>query len=128
MFFKKPVEFEDVKELKKKTKLKLTDVVTGNAKLYKMLSEHVGVILLLAGFVLFYIFNHYAVENKVKRKVQLQEKVNNLKDETTATHAQLIWLTSQTSVAREVERRGLNLKEAQMPPVRIAAGGENAKP
>ena len=74
-----------------------------------------------------YILNHYAVESKVRRKVELQEKVNSLKDETTSTHAQLILLTSQTSVAREAERRGLNLKEPQTPPVRIAGGG-NRKP
>ncbi|MDR0712139.1 MAG: hypothetical protein LBF67_07335 [Prevotellaceae bacterium] len=120
MLFKKPVEFEDVKELKKKTKLKLTDVIAGNANLRRMLGKHVGTFLLLAALGFLYILNHYAVEGKVRRKVELQEKVNSLKDETTATRAQLIWFTSQTSVVKEVERRGLNLKEAQTPPVRIS--------
>jgi hypothetical protein len=122
MFLKKTVEFEDVKELKKKTKLKLTDVITGNANLRRTLGNHIGFVLLLAGLGFLYILNHYAVESKVRRKVELQEKVNSLKDETTATHAQLIWLTSQTSIVREVERRGLNLKASQTPPVRIAGG------
>ncbi|MDR2814488.1 MAG: hypothetical protein LBB79_07555 [Prevotellaceae bacterium] len=122
MFFKKPVEFEDVKEQKKRTKLKLTDVITGNANLRRILSDNIGFVFLLAGLGFLYILNSYAVESKVRRKVELQEKVNILKDETTATHAQLIWLMSQTSVAKEVERRGLNLKEAQTPPVRISGG------
>ncbi|MDR1023578.1 MAG: hypothetical protein LBL94_09970 [Prevotellaceae bacterium] len=119
MFFKKPVEFEDVKELKKKTKLKLTDVITGNANLRRMLIDHIGFVFLLAALGFLYILNHYAVESKMKRKVILQEKVNSLKDEATATRAQLIGITSQTSVIKEVERRGLNLKESQTPPVRI---------
>ncbi|MDR1416698.1 MAG: hypothetical protein LBJ57_04695 [Prevotellaceae bacterium] len=127
MLFKKPVEFEDVKELKKKTKLKLTDVVTGNANLRRMLSDNIGFLLLLAAVGFLYIFNHYAVESKVKRKVELQEKVNSLKDEATATHAQLIGITSQTSVIKEVERRGLSLKESQKPPVRIAGDMERRK-
>ncbi|MDR3188071.1 MAG: hypothetical protein LBT94_02655 [Prevotellaceae bacterium] len=124
--FLKTEEFEDVRELKKKTKLKLTDVITGNANLRRLVSSWKWTIVALLGVGFFYIFNHYAVERKVRRKMLLQEKVNNLKDETTATHARLIWLTSQTSVAREVERRGLSLKEAQTPPVRIAGG--DAKP
>ncbi|MDR0687321.1 MAG: hypothetical protein LBF55_01375 [Prevotellaceae bacterium] len=124
MFFKKPVEFEDVKELKKKTKLKLTDVITGNANLRRMLGNHIGYVLLLAALGFLYILNHYAVESKAKRKVELQEKMNSLKDEATATRAQLIGFTSQTSVIGEVERRGLNLKESQTPPVRIAGDGK----
>jgi hypothetical protein len=124
MFLKKQVEFEDVRELKKKTKLTLTDVITGNANLRRTLGSRIGFVFLLSGLGFLYILNHYAVESKVRRKVELQERVNSLKDETTATHAQLIWLTSQTSVVREVERRGLNLKESKTPPVRIAGNGD----
>jgi hypothetical protein len=121
MFSKKVVEFEDVKELKKKTKLKLTDVVTGSAQLRTVMLRHTGFFMYLALLVFFYIHNRYTIENELKYKLKLSEQVKNLKAEATITGAERMRLSSHTVVLKEIALRGLNLEESTSPPMLLKA-------
>jgi hypothetical protein len=117
---KEPVEFEDVREVGKKTKkvkLNFTDVVTGSAQLHEFLLQHIGYVIFLATLAFFYIHNRYSIETNAKRCQELKKEVKNLKAEATTTGAELMYLSSQTSVKVEVERRRLNLIESTIPPV-----------
>ncbi|MDR1227330.1 MAG: hypothetical protein LBK47_10635 [Prevotellaceae bacterium] len=117
---KEPVEFEDVREVGKKTKkikLSITDVFTGNAQLREFLLQHIGYVIFLAALTFLYIHNRYAIESSAKRCQELKKEVKNLKAEATTTGAELMYLSSQTSVKAEVERRHLNLVESITPPV-----------
>ncbi|MDR3329366.1 MAG: hypothetical protein LBS63_04575 [Prevotellaceae bacterium] len=121
IFSKKVVEFEDVKELKRATKLKLTDVVTGNAQLRTAMVKHIGFFMYLALLVFFYIHNRYTIENRLKYKLKLSEQVKNLKAEATVTGAERMRLSSHTVVLKEIALRGLSLEESASPPTLLKA-------
>ncbi len=118
---KKVIEFEDVKEQRKKVTVSVKDVVTGSAQLRAFILNNIWFILYVAFLMFAYIWNHYAIENKTKKKMQLQEEVKKLKAEATTTGAELMGLSSQSSVQKEVERRGVDLKESTQPPVILQA-------
>jgi ADP-dependent phosphofructokinase/glucokinase len=113
----KVIEFEDVKEQRKKVKVSFKDIVTGNDQLREFLSTHIWFIIYVAFLGFLYISNHYALERQTKYYLKLDEQVKNLKSEAVTTSAELMGLSSRTSVREEVERRGLDLKEATKPPV-----------
>jgi len=118
----KVIEFVDVKEQRnKKVKVSFKDVMTGSAQLRVFLLTHIWFIIYIAFLGFLYISNHYALERQTKYYLKLNEQVKNLKAEATTTSAELMGLSSQTSVQKEVERRGLDLKEATNPPTLLKA-------
>ena len=121
MSHEKVIEFVDVKEQRSKVKVSFKDVMTGSAQLRAFLLTHLWVIIYIAFLGFLYISNHYALERQTKYYLKLAEQVKNLKAEATTTSAELMGLSSQTSVRKEVERRGLDLKEATNPPTLLKA-------
>lgn len=119
---KKVIEFEDVREQRnKKVKVSWKDIMTGSKQLRAFLIGHIWFIIYIAFLGFLYISNHYALEHQTKRYVQLKDEVSNLKAEATTTGAELMGLSSQSSVKQEVENRGLDLKESTQPPVLLKA-------
>lgn len=117
---KETIEFEDVREEPKKGKkvnLTVTDIVTGNSQLRRFLSQQIWFIVFIAGLIFLYIHNRYAVERIAKERQQLQQEVKNLKAEATITGADLMGLSSQAAVKKEIDKRGLDLKETSTPPI-----------
>ncbi len=121
---KKVIEFEDVKERNKKVKVSLKDIMTGSAQLREFLLRNIWFIIFVAFLGFLYISNHYALEHQTKRYIKLKEEVSSLKAEATTTGAELMGVSSQSSVKKEVERRGLDLKESTKPPVILKADKE----
>lgn len=118
----KVIEFEDVKEQRnKKVKVSWKDIMTGSKQLRAFLIAHIGFIIYVAFLGFLYISNHYALERQTKRYVKLKDEVSSLKAEATTTGAELMGLSSRTSVKKEVEQRGLDLKESTKPPVPLKA-------
>ena len=112
-------EFEDVREQSrgKKVKVSFKDMITGSAQLREVLATNIWFIIFVAFLGFLYIHNQYAIEREMKQYRALSEQVKNLKAEATITGAEVMSLSSRTSVRREVERRGLDLKEPTSPPI-----------
>jgi len=122
----KVIEFEDVREQRsKKVQVSFKDVITGSKQLREFLTRNIWFIFYVAFLGFLYISNQYALQRQIKRYLQLSEQVKSLKAEATTTSAELMGLSSQTSVIKEVERRGLDLKEATRPPVLLKADNDS---
>jgi hypothetical protein len=115
------LEFEDVREVGKKTRRALSGFVRGDRNFTEWVRKNFGFILFLVMFGFLYISHHYWVDSKAKDKQWLAEKVRNLKEEFIVVGAKLTSMHSQASVKREVERRGLNLMESTSPPTILVA-------
>ncbi|MDR3297006.1 MAG: hypothetical protein LBS94_02085 [Prevotellaceae bacterium] len=117
-------EFEDVREVGKKTRRVLSGLVKGNRNFTEWVRKNFGFMLFLVGFGFLYITHHYWVDNMAKEKQRLAEKVRSLKEETIVVGARLTGMHSQASVKYEVERRGLNLMESTSPPTILMANDD----
>jgi hypothetical protein len=111
-------EFIDIRE-KGKRKGSFKDVLDGSMLIRENVVKQFPFIFFLALLAIFYIGNRYHAE-KLKRNIShLQKEQKDLRAESITTKAQLMFMSKQTEVAKEVKRRGLELEESTVPPKKI---------
>ena len=113
-------EFIDIEESKKSSKKgSLKDVLDGSLLIRENVVKQFPYIFFLALLALIYIGNRYHAE-KLKRNItKLQKEQKDLRSESITTKSQLMFMSKQTQVAKEVKRRGLELEESTEPPQKI---------
>lgn len=119
----KRVEFIDEKPSKKEAKKGggLMDLLNGSLLNHNSVSNQLPYILFLAFLALFYIANRYRFEKIVRSSQAIQIEVKNLRAESITTAAQLMNISKQSQVVKELEERGIGLKESVVPPKKIKA-------
>lgn len=118
-------EFIDIKEQGKGQRIgSFKDVLDGSMLIRENVVKQFPFIFFLALLALFYIGNRYHAE-KLKRSItKLQKEQSDLRSESITTKSQLMYMSKQTEVAKEVKRRGLELEESIEPPKKIIVNKE----
>jgi len=77
------------------------------------------VCLLITLLAAIYIGNRFHAEKITRETTRLQREVRELRSESLATSAELMYISRQSEVYRLVKERGLNLEETKTPPYKL---------
>jgi hypothetical protein len=106
-------------EKKKKQKINLKQILLGNILLNDQVIKWMPVIIFLAAMGLLMISSRFRGEKVLRKVVHLQDSVRELRSESSVIESELMMLTKYSTIEDEVEKRGLGLKIANQPPVKI---------
>jgi len=114
------IEFvEEKKESKKAKKGSIKDVLDGSVLTNEWFVKQLPYIIFLVVLAFIYIGNRYHAEKIVRRNIELQKEINDLRAESITRAAELMLLSKQSEVAKQVKARGLDLEESLVPPKKI---------
>ena len=114
------IEFvEDRKEPKKARKGSIRDVLDGSVLTNEWFVKQLPYIIFLVVLAFVYIGNRYHAEKIVRRNIELQKEINDLRAESITVAAELMLISKQSEVAKQVKERGLELEESVVPPKKI---------
>jgi len=85
----------------------------------KIILGNLPYLLMLTILGAFYIANRFHAEKIIRKTDQIQEEVKELRAEAMAITSELMYISKQSQVTREIKRRRLELKELQEPPYKI---------
>ncbi len=114
-------EFIDQKaEQKEIRKGSVWDLFDGSVLTRERVVKQLPFVLFIAFLIILYIGNRYQAEKVIRQTQVLQAELKELRARAISTASELEFISRQTEVAKLVERRGLGLKEAVEPPIKIS--------
>jgi len=84
-------------------------------------------ILLLMILALVYIFNQHHAEQKAMEIITLKEQVKKLRSKSISISSELLYMTNQVEIGKQLQKRGLHLQQATEPPEVIFIKDEKAE-
>lgn len=113
--------FNKNKEQGEKTenKIPLKNVIDGSILTRDWVVDQLPYVLFLTLMAVFYIGNRYHAEKIVRKSIKIQAELKELRAESITTASKLMFISKQSEVARLVEKKGLELKEAVEPPKKL---------
>jgi cell division protein FtsL len=119
-FFKKIADAvrgsEDFSDIKSST---LRDIVNGNILTKKFIQKQYGLIIMISVLLFLYIDNRYYCERQLANEIELKRKIQDAKYESLTISAELMEISRQSNVMKEVNSNGINLIENTTPPIVI---------
>jgi cell division protein FtsL len=97
----------------------LRGLIDGTFLTRKSVMRQMPFILFLVFLSLLYISNRYHAEMLKREISSLRDETGELRSKAIFISSELMKVSRQTEVADEVEKKGLNLKESQVPPKKI---------
>lgn len=114
------IEFVDQKiEQKEIRKGSVWDVFDGSVLTRDKVVRQLPFVLFIALLIIFYIGNRYHSEKMIRQTMELQTELKELRARAISTASELEFMSRQSEVAKLVESKGLGLKEAVEPPIKI---------
>jgi hypothetical protein len=114
------IEFVDQKtEQKEIRRGTVWDVFDGSVLTRDRVVRQLPFVFFVTFLIILYIGNRYHAEKVIRQTMELQTELKELRARQISTASELEFISRQTEVARLVESRGLGLKEAVEPPVKI---------
>jgi cell division protein FtsL len=107
------------KKKKAKTGSFMKELLSGSMITEKIILKNLWYILLITLLAAIYIGNRFHAEKITRETARLQQEVRELKAESLATSASLMFISRQSEVYRLVKERGLNLEELKTPPYKL---------
>jgi len=117
-----------MEESAKKTKQKkektrsgsfMKELLSGSMVTEKIILNNLWYVLLLTLLAAVYIGNRFHAEKITRETTRLQREVKELRAESLATSADLMYISRQSEVYRLVKEKGLDLEELKAPPYRL---------
>lgn len=97
----------------------IKELLSGSMITEKIILRNLWYVFLLTFLAALYIGNRFHAEKTTREITRLQREVKDLKAESLATSAELMYLSRQSEVYRQVRERGLNLEELKSPPFKL---------
>jgi cell division protein FtsL len=97
----------------------IKELMSGSMVTEKIILNNLWYLFLLTLLAAIYIGNRFHAEKTTREITRLQREVKDLKAESLATSADLMYLSRQSEVYRQVKERGLNLEELKAPPFKL---------
>ena len=97
----------------------IKSIISGTLLSEKLILGNLGYIAMLTFIGAIYIGNRFHAEKVIRRTEVLMEEVKELRAESMATSAELMFLSKQSEVSRLVKERGLGLEELKEPPYKL---------
>lgn len=114
------IEFVDQKvEQKEIRKGSIWDVFDGSVLTKDRVVRQLPFVLFVTFLIILYIGNRYHSEKVIRQTMELQTELKELRARSISTASELEFLSRQSEVAKLVEQKGLGLKEAVEPPIKI---------
>jgi hypothetical protein len=104
---------------KKKKKISVRQVLLGNILVNDQVLKWMPVVGLLTFLGLLMISSRFKGEKILRKMVVVQDSVRNLRSESSTIEAELMIRSRYSTIVREVEKKGLGLKQPDQPPVKI---------
>ncbi|MDR2824721.1 MAG: hypothetical protein LBB41_05920 [Prevotellaceae bacterium] len=105
---------EDFSDLKSSS---VRDLLNGNIFLKKFFRRQYLLLLLVACLTFIYIDNRYYCEKQLKKSIQMTSELQDLRYESLVVSADLMKLSRQSNICRQINERGINIKESKTPPI-----------
>lgn len=102
-----------------KTSGLLKELLSGSMISEKIILKNLGYISLITLLAAIYIGNRFHAEKITRESARLQREVKDLKAESLSTSADLMYVSRQSEVYRQVREKGLNLEELKTPPYKL---------
>ena len=113
-------EFIDQKEERKDYKRsRFRDVVDGSLLTRDKVVKQLPFVLFLTLIIIFYIANRYHAEKLVRRTLEMQIELKELRAESISTASELEYISRQSQVARLIDERNMDLKQSEKPPYQM---------
>ena len=97
----------------------LKELMSGTMVTEKIILKNLWYVLLLTLLAAIYIGNRFHAEKITREMARLQKEVKELRAESLATSADLMYLSRQSEVYKLVKEKGLNLEELKTPPYKL---------
>lgn len=97
----------------------IKDFIGGNFLTSENVIKQIPYVLFLSIVAILYIGNRYQAEKIVRETIILKNEVRELRAEAITATSELMYISKQSEVAKLVEEKGLDLKEAVVPPKKI---------
>jgi len=104
---------------KVKTGSFLKELLSGTMVTEKIILKNLWYIMLITLLASIYIGNRFHAEKITRQTTRLQREVKDLRAESLATSADLMFLSRQSEVYRLVKEKDLNLEELKTPPYKL---------
>jgi hypothetical protein len=113
------VENKENKQRKVTTGSFMKELLSGSMVSEKLILKNLGYISLVAFLLAIYIGNRFHAEKITREMTKLQREVRDLKSESLSTSSDLMRISRQSEVYRQVKERGLGLEELKTPPYKL---------
>jgi len=114
---KKSTEFiDEQKEQTESKRMSVRGLIDGSLLTREVVIKQLPYIIFLTLLILIYISNRYHAEKVVRKTVELQNEVRELRSEAITTSAELMFISKQSEVTKLVKRKNLELEELEKPP------------
>lgn len=97
----------------------MKELLSGSMVTEKIILNNLWYVLLLTLLAAVYIGNRFHAEKITRETTRLQREVKELRAESLATSADLMYISRQSEVYRLVKEKGLDLEELKAPPYRL---------
>ena len=125
---KENIEFVDQKiEQKEIRKGSVWDVFDGSVLTRDKVVRQLPFALFITFLIILYIGNRYHAEKIIRETMKLQTELRELRARAISTASELEFISRQSEVAKLVEKQGLELKEAEEPPIKITVAKSNMR-
>jgi hypothetical protein len=104
---------------KAKTAGFIKELLSGSMISEKIILKNLGYVSLITILAALYIGNRFNAEKVTRETGRLQREVKDMKAESLATSADLMYVSRQSEVYRLVREKGLKLEELKTPPYKL---------
>lgn len=119
-------EFIDQKEERKDyRRSRFRDIVDGSLLTREKVVKQLPFVLFLTLIILFYIANRYHAEKLVRKTLELQAEIKELRAESISTASELEYISRQSQVTRMIGERNMDLEQSKEPPHQIVSSKKN---
>ena len=107
---------EDFSDIKTSS---VRDILNGEILTKKFFQKQYGLLIMIAVLTFLYVDNRYYCETQLAKEIELKRKIQDAKYESLTISAELMEISRQSNVMREVNINGLGLIENTTPPIVI---------
>lgn len=107
---------EDFSDIKTSS---VRDILNGEILTKKFFQKQYGLLIMIAVLTFLYVDNRYYCETQLAKEIELKKKIQDGKYESLTISAELMEISRQSNVMREVNANGLGLIENTTPPIVI---------
>jgi hypothetical protein len=104
---------------KKNNKINFRQILLGNILVNDQVLKWMPIVGLITFLGLLMISSRFKGEKILRKMVVVQDSVRNLRSESATVEADLMILSRYSTILKEVEKKGLGLKQPNEPPIKI---------